>query len=232
MSTYISDIYLLRHGETDLNKNQLTQGVTDAPLNEAGLQQAEEAGEKLRKMGLTFDYVFSSPLVRASKTGQIVSGLSADDPRFIIVPELCEMNFGVLEGKPFLGALNMVVLNKDPASYTPPEGGESFDEIFARMDRCLQKMGTLSEELYRKQAEETGRKRPLSILAASHGMAMRVMLSIIRRTEVKDIWKTIIGNCDVFHLRLESGAKPGEWIYTELPKTLDHGDPYDPHVKG
>jgi hypothetical protein len=49
---------------------------------------------------------------------------------------------------------------------------------------------------------------------------------------VKDIWKTIIGNCDVFHLRLESGAKPGEWIYTELPKTLDHGDPYDPHVKG
>ena len=195
MSTYISDIYLLRHGETDLNKNQLTQGVTDAPLNEAGLQQAEEAGEKLRKMGLTFDYVFSSPLVRASRTGQIVSGLSADDPRFIIVPELCEMNFGVLEGKPFMGALNMVVLNKDPASYTPPEGGESFDEIFARMDRCLQKMGTLSEELYRKQAEETGRERPLSILAASHGMAMRVMLSIIRRTGVKDIWKTIIGNC-------------------------------------
>jgi broad specificity phosphatase PhoE len=45
VSTYISDIYLLRHGETDLNKNQLTQGVTDAPLNEAGLQQAEEAGE-------------------------------------------------------------------------------------------------------------------------------------------------------------------------------------------
>ena len=72
-SRRIYDFYLIRHGETDYNKGQLAQGNIEVPLNEAGRQQAFSAAAELRRMGLSFDLVLSSPLGRAAETGEIVS---------------------------------------------------------------------------------------------------------------------------------------------------------------
>lgn len=59
-------IYTIRHGETDWNKLNRVQGATDNPLNEKGLQQAEETGENLKD--IPFTKVYSSPLIRARQT--------------------------------------------------------------------------------------------------------------------------------------------------------------------
>lgn len=64
-------IYLVRHGETEWNVKKLIQGQTDIPLNKKGEKQAKELAEKLRH--IKFDAVFSSDLVRAKKTAEIIS---------------------------------------------------------------------------------------------------------------------------------------------------------------
>ncbi|MFJ8064037.1 histidine phosphatase family protein [Psychrobacillus sp. NPDC096426] len=66
-------IYVIRHGQTDLNKEGRMQGRSGLPLNDYGIKQAESLREKLRNT--TFDYVFSSPQERAIQTAEIATGL-------------------------------------------------------------------------------------------------------------------------------------------------------------
>lgn len=65
-------IYLVRHGETDNNKNEIIQGsVVDANLNPTGEAQAKAAAARLKKV--SFVSAFSSDLVRAKQTAEIIS---------------------------------------------------------------------------------------------------------------------------------------------------------------
>ncbi|WP_313892276.1 histidine phosphatase family protein [Psychrobacillus sp.] len=68
-------IYVIRHGQTDLNKEGRLQGRLGLPLNETGIEQAEFLREKLKD--IKFDYVFSSPQERAIQTAEIATGLKA-----------------------------------------------------------------------------------------------------------------------------------------------------------
>jgi uncharacterized phosphatase len=66
-------IYVIRHGQTDLNKERRMQGRLGLPLNEYGIKQAENLRGKIKD--IKFDYVFSSPQERAIQTAEIVTGL-------------------------------------------------------------------------------------------------------------------------------------------------------------
>ncbi|PEY37280.1 phosphoglycerate mutase [Bacillus cereus] len=68
-------IYVIRHGQTDLNKEGRLQGRAGLPLNEYGIEQAERLKEKLKN--IKFDYVFSSPQERAIQTAEIATGVKA-----------------------------------------------------------------------------------------------------------------------------------------------------------
>lgn len=68
------NIYIVRHGETDWNVQLKLQGRSDIPLNATGIEQAEQTGENLKKAGISFDKVYSSPLQRAVKTAELISG--------------------------------------------------------------------------------------------------------------------------------------------------------------
>ncbi|WP_399552787.1 histidine phosphatase family protein, partial [uncultured Rothia sp.] len=59
-----TSLTLIRHGQTDWNKANLMQGVTDIPLNDTGREQARTTGRKLAEMGLDFTVLVSSPLSR------------------------------------------------------------------------------------------------------------------------------------------------------------------------
>ena len=63
---------LLRHGQTDWNKQNLMQGSSDIPLNDVGREQAVETGKELVRRGLSYDVLVSSPLSRALETAQMV----------------------------------------------------------------------------------------------------------------------------------------------------------------
>lgn len=68
-------IYVVRHGETDLNKEGRLQGRNGLPLNEKGKQQAEYVRKLLKEV--PFHLVFSSPQERAIQTAEIVTGRTA-----------------------------------------------------------------------------------------------------------------------------------------------------------
>ena len=84
------EIYLLRHGMTPWNYENRIQGVTDIELHEYGLKMAIETGKALRREGVAFDLVYSSPLQRAVESARAVSG--TDD--IILDDRIREMCFG------------------------------------------------------------------------------------------------------------------------------------------
>jgi alpha-ribazole phosphatase len=68
----MTDIILVRHGETEFNATETFRGRADVPLNENGIRQAELLGEYLSNDKI--DAVYSSPLKRAVRTAQAIAG--------------------------------------------------------------------------------------------------------------------------------------------------------------
>ena len=63
-------IYLVRHGETEWNEKKLIQGYSDIPLNKKGELQAKQLGQEFNN--IYFDAVFSSDLLRAKNSAEII----------------------------------------------------------------------------------------------------------------------------------------------------------------
>lgn len=86
---------LVRHGETDWNKEKRCQGWTDIPLNETGILQAKNISKQIKKED--FSAVYTSDLKRAFQTAQIINE-SLHLP-VNAVKELRELNHGQAEGE-------------------------------------------------------------------------------------------------------------------------------------
>ncbi|MBQ7720509.1 MAG: histidine phosphatase family protein, partial [Clostridia bacterium] len=89
-------IYIIRHGETDLNVKGVVQGWYDEPLNESGRFLAAETGKRMKE--IRFDGCFSSPLKRAAETAEIILRESGNDLPITFDDRLKEMSFGEREG--------------------------------------------------------------------------------------------------------------------------------------
>ena len=92
-------LVLLRHGESQWNKENRFTGWTDVPLSEKGVREAESAGELLKKEGFTFDLAFTSVQKRAIKT--LWLALEQMDELWIPVIKswrLNERHYGALQG--------------------------------------------------------------------------------------------------------------------------------------
>ena len=92
-------LVLLRHGESIWNKENKFTGWTDVDLSERGLDEANSAGDTLKKEGFTFDYAFTSVLKRAIRTLWIV--MDRMDLMWIPVTRswrLNERHYGALQG--------------------------------------------------------------------------------------------------------------------------------------
>lgn len=95
----MNEIILMRHAQTEANKNFIVQGRMDNPLNEDGYRQALTAGEYFAKNNFEFDMVISSPLKRAYATArQVNRGMLMHRP-IVLDKGLIERNFGDFDGK-------------------------------------------------------------------------------------------------------------------------------------
>ena len=123
-------IYLIRHGETELNAARILQ-LPATPLSERGLAQAERLAARLARAGLV--RILVSDLRRAEMTAEVIGRRSG--ARIARDPELAERNFGALRGRPY------AELGLDPFApgYSPPEG-ESWEVFHARVDRAFRRM--------------------------------------------------------------------------------------------
>lgn len=120
-------LYLLRHGETELNVERRIQGWCDSPLTERGRGQACRARASLERAGVEIDYACGSSLGRACQTAEIVT-----DVPYVPMDELKEWSFGSYEGKSRL--------SMPPApwgDFFAPFGGETEAEVQRRLVKNL-----------------------------------------------------------------------------------------------
>lgn len=93
--------YFLRHGQSQANADQVRAGQSDSPLTAQGSREAIDEGERLRREGLVFDVIISSPLVRAYETALAVAdALGYARDAIVIDARLMERDFGELAGRP------------------------------------------------------------------------------------------------------------------------------------
>lgn len=90
-------IILVRHGETDYNKERRMQGWLDVPLNQSGRKQAEAASVKLASTHV--DALYSSDLLRAHQTAQTISVVLQKE--IITTSALRERGMGIFSGWKF-----------------------------------------------------------------------------------------------------------------------------------
>ena len=167
-------IFLVRHGQTELNRRKVIQGRSDYPLNESGIAQAEEAAEKLR--GVSFDAVYSSPLIRAVQTARIV----APDAEPVIDGRLIDMDYGPYEG---MGIDRLppevIAYFRDFVHKPAPEGMEQISGVARRA-------GAFLEERCRSGG---------NILVVTHAIVIRRMLEHLAPAQD---WPRRIANCAVY----------------------------------
>jgi broad specificity phosphatase PhoE len=87
-------VFLIRHGETDWNRDGICMGQLDIPLNERGKRQAELAAERLS--GESIDVIYASDLSRALETAQMIAARHGLEP--IVRRDLRELHYGHWQG--------------------------------------------------------------------------------------------------------------------------------------
>ena len=99
------NLILVRHGQSEWNAKNLFTGWKDPGLTEIGLKEAKNAGLLINEIGIAFNKMFTSNLMRAQKTGLIIlDTINQSDIQIIKNEALNERNYGSLAG-----------LNKDDA---------------------------------------------------------------------------------------------------------------------
>lgn len=190
-------LYIVRHGETDWNRERKLQGHSDIPLNAYGRYLARQTAEGMKDVGI--DRVYTSPLIRARETAEII--LAGRRVPVIEADEIMEVGFGIYEGLSCAGegeeagSETFLKFFRDPSNYVPGEGGETIEALLERTGTFLRRLcndKSLSEE---------------RILLSTHGAAMTALLNHIRgNLEPADFWKEDVpANCAVTTVEVKNG---------------------------
>jgi probable phosphoglycerate mutase len=142
----MTELIVIRHGETDWNRQHRFQGQIDVPLNALGLEQARRLGQRLA--GEPIDLLVVSDLQRARQTAQAVADAQGRMPRVtplmapLIEPLWREQGFGILEGLdvPTIRSRHADLWAqwlRHEADYALPQGGESNAVFHARVMQAL-----------------------------------------------------------------------------------------------
>jgi len=175
----MTDLYLVRHGETEWNRQRRIQGLTDIPLNETGRSQARATGMLLSRR--RWGGIYASPLSRARETASIIAAeVGLAEPT--LVEALVERNYGQAEGLDW-----MQVEARYPHGTVVP-GRESREQVGKRVIPAL-------IELAQDRHGE-------ALLIVSHGGAIRAVLNAVE----PDASHGSITNGSVHSFRLEDGA--------------------------
>ncbi len=168
----MSQLILVRHGQSEWNQQNLFTGWRDPDLTERGVTEARNAGRALKAEGITFTIAFTSELMRAQKTcALLLEEQGQTDLQTIRNVALNERDYGDLSG-----------LNKDDAREkwgeeqvhiwrrsfdTPPPGGESLNDTAERVLPYFN-----NKIMPRIRAGE-------NVLVAAHGNSLRALVMVL-----------------------------------------------------
>ena len=214
-------LYVVRHGETRLNALGRLQGWTDEPLNQNGKDLAILTGEALREV--PFDLVITSPLKRASETGELI--VAPSEKHFgrqvpvIADRRLMEFNWGSWEG---LGCLennfevpdpNYNIFYTDAFHYQGSPDGESVADVMKRTAEFFNEL--IGNRDYQDK----------TILIATHGCALRAMLNPLYENRDSFWQEHVPYNCAVTIIDVNDGKAQiiaKDKIYYDESLCFDH----------
>ena len=170
-------VIFVRHGQTDWNTVGRMQGRADIPLNDTGLAQAAQTAAGLKKScdstGIVFDKVISSPLMRASVTGEMIAK-AIDCPCFYTHEGVIERDFGELSGK--LYDHNSHAITKDVDDCPTLERVES---LVSRVGKFIKENASREE----------------NVLVVTHGAVTRIFADHARKKDGYEITDPFLKNC-------------------------------------
>ncbi len=165
-------LVLVRHGESEWNRLNLFTGWKNPDLTEKGLIEARVAGRLIKYEGIKFDHAFTSGLIRAQRTLDIILG-ELNQSAVPITRDLAlnERDYGELSG-----------LNKDEAKAkwgekqvllwrrsfdVPPPGGESLKDTLARVRPYYE--AAIWPEIVKGK----------NVIVAAHGNSLRALIMVL-----------------------------------------------------
>jgi broad specificity phosphatase PhoE len=200
----MSKLYLIRHGETEWNKAQRSQGCSnDIPLSEEGRIQAEAIAKRLKDENI--DMFFSSHLRRANETARIIAELHKKDVE--VFQEFREINMGSWEGLYF------------------DEIKENYSEVLKiwRETPHLAKIPMaetlidLKERSMKKLLEILNSHPDKNILIVSHGITIKTIITSIMGIELSNLHKISQDNTALNIFEYKDGI-----FYTKLINDTCH----------
>ena len=197
----MTSVYLVRHGETAWNKEEIFRGRTDISLNEIGFREAELVGDYLK--GKDIHVIYSSPLSRAMETARSIAQVF--NLKVQPLEGIIDMSFGKWEGV----SLKEVQTRdgelyrqwrEEPHLITLP-GGESLDEVRVRAMAAL-------EEVIRYH-------KGMNIVLVSHRVINKVIICGILGIGNSHFWQIGQGTAAVNLIQY----KEGKYILSLLNET-------------
>ena len=171
----MTSIYLVRHGQTAWNREEIFRGRTDVPLDQTGLKQAELVGQYFK--GIEIHGIFSSSLSRAWQTAEKVA--ECHNLKVQPLQGILDMSFGNWEGRP-----HQEIRKSDTETYrqwveTPHQvrlpGGESLDDVRVRAMAAM-------EEVIRTHAGKT-------LILVTHRVVNKVLICGILGLDNSHFWQ-------------------------------------------
>jgi broad specificity phosphatase PhoE len=187
----MTELLLVRHGETAWNAERRFQGHADPPLNDVGRRQARVLADELA--GERIDAVYASDLARARETAAIVAerrGIPV-----VALPELREIDVGEWQG-----------LTWPEIEERYPEGVRAWHETGAGWERgeTYDELGARILAVLRRIAQDHAGER---VLVVGHGGTVRAIRAHLEGRSVAESRRgsPAIGNCEVFRVGSEDG---------------------------
>lgn len=169
---------LIRHGQIRQHKEKIFLGQTDVPLSEEGRKQAKTAGQELAAIPFRTDRIYTSDLLRASETAEIVN---AEAKIGVLVPEkgLREMNLGPWDGK-FISQIRETMpeeyekRGQNLMTYKMGHGSENFFDLQYRVVK------NLIQILKQDPSED--------VIITAHSGVLRVICNNLQGKDVSESW--------------------------------------------
>jgi broad specificity phosphatase PhoE len=187
----VTTFILIRHGETVWTRERRYQGVTDIPLAADAKKDVRWAAGMLK--GLSPDYLYTSSLLRARQTADIISQVIGKKP--VRVDDLKEVSFGAWEGK----TAKELIAERDPTylkwmetrRWTTPPQAESLRALEKRVTRfwtrCLKK------------------HRNKRIAVVAHGGSLKMFLLSALKMRRDDLFRIKMDPCSISIVRDHDG---------------------------
>lgn len=189
----MKELYIIRHGETDLNKQGIVQGRgINSDLNETGLAQSEAFFKAYKDVD--FDKIYTSSLKR---THQTVAGFTQLGIDTKALPQLDELAWGEWEGKPNNGEAK-VAFQKLASDWKSGlfdckfEGGESPNEVATRLREALTII--LAEHIEKK------------VLICMHGRALRVFMCVLMGKPLTEMDTFLHSNTTLYKVNYQDNS--------------------------